>query len=216
MSRPVKTSVIVFPFDLFGSGGTGAGALLLADELHEILADNRREQVVTRARAYTANVRLRETEFDTLERCARWRRQGRQLARGPLGRGDFLLWLAGNHLGALPVYDELSGHDDTLVLQLDAHLDIHHFHDTTQELSHGNFLLHCAGPLPPLINVGQRDLLLPAEWINQHFRHAFPAPTVVLEPTSTLAALRHAVEEAAHACLWTSIATCSTRLTSPR
>ena len=42
-SRRMKTSLIVFPFDLFGSGGAGAGAALIADEFREILADNRRE-----------------------------------------------------------------------------------------------------------------------------------------------------------------------------
>jgi agmatinase len=189
----LKTSVIVFPFDLFGSGGTGAGAALLADELREILADNRLEKVATRAKVYNAHVRLRETSFETLEACADWRREGRQLARSPLRQGDFLLWLTGNHLGVLPVYDELSGREDTLILQLDAHLDIHHFHDTTTELSHGNFLLHRTDPLPPVINVGHRDLLLPADWIGKHFQQTFAAPALVLETAATLAALRQAV-----------------------
>src|SRR5579872_3023649 len=49
----VKTSVVFFPFDLFGSGGTAAGVQLLADELREMIADNRRETVATRARCYT-------------------------------------------------------------------------------------------------------------------------------------------------------------------
>ena len=41
----MKTCAVFFPFDLFGSGGAGAGVDLLADELREILADNRRERV---------------------------------------------------------------------------------------------------------------------------------------------------------------------------
>src|SRR5262245_49934728 len=57
-ARAVKTAVIIFPFDLFGSSGTAAGAQLIADELREILADNRRERVRTRARAYTKKVKL--------------------------------------------------------------------------------------------------------------------------------------------------------------
>src|SRR5581483_675425 len=144
--RPaMKTSAVFFPFDLFGSGGAGAGASLLADELREVLADNRRERVPTRARADTEHVRLREVPFQTLTDYAAWRDKGRQLVRQALGHGDFLLWVAGNHLGALRFYDELAGQEDTLVVQLDAHLDIHHFADCTAEPSHGNFLLHCAG-----------------------------------------------------------------------
>src|SRR4051812_42209937 len=104
----MKTSVVCFPFDLFGSAGAGAGAALLADELREVLADNRRERVPTRARAYTEHVRLREVNLETMEAVSDWRRLGRQAARQALRQADFLVWLTGNHLGALPVYDELS------------------------------------------------------------------------------------------------------------
>ena len=188
----MKTSVIVFPFDQFGSPGSSAGAALLADELREVLADNRRETVATRARAYTNQVRIRETTFDSLADVTGWRRQGRRLARQALRGGDFLIWLAGNHLGVLPVYDELAGQDATLIVQFDAHLDIHQFHNTSKDLSHGNFLLHCAGPLPPLVNVGHRDLLLPADQIGQHFRQTFSASTLALDPAPVLSALRQA------------------------
>src|SRR5688572_6330704 len=39
----MKTSVVIFPFALFGSGGTGRGAELLGDAFREMLADNQRE-----------------------------------------------------------------------------------------------------------------------------------------------------------------------------
>src|SRR5262245_63082694 len=127
----MNTTAVVFPFDLFGSSGAAAGARLLADELREVLADNRRETAPTRARAYSPHVRLREVSFERLDDYAAWRAQGRRLARQALARGDYLLWLAGNHLGALPVYDELSALGEVaLVVQLDAHLDVHHFRDT--------------------------------------------------------------------------------------
>ena len=61
----MKTTAIFFPFDLFGSGGCAAGVGLLADELREVLADNRRESVPTRARAYTDHVKIREASFAT-------------------------------------------------------------------------------------------------------------------------------------------------------
>jgi arginase family enzyme len=193
----MKTSIVSFPFDLFGSAGAGAGASLLADELREVLADNRRERVPTRARAYTEHVRLRELQFETLESLNDWRRQGRQVVRQALRQGDFLIWLTGNHLGALPVYDELSAvGEQALVVQFDAHLDIHHFHDCTQELSHGNFLLHCDGPLPPIVNVGHRDLLLLPEYIGQFFRRTFSAAEVAAELAGVRAELRGNVGKA--------------------
>jgi len=189
----MKSTFIFFPFDLFGSSGSGAGVALLADELREILADNRRERVPTRAQCYTDQVRLREFRFETLEAYAEWRRQGRQAVRQVLRQGDFLFWITGNHLGALPVYDELAGSDDTtLVVQLDAHLDIHHFRDCTRELSHGNFLLHCEGKLPPLINLGHRELLLPPDYIGQYYRRTFSAAELAIHPQPILAELRRA------------------------
>jgi arginase family enzyme len=187
----MKTSILFFPFDLFGSAGAGAGVNLLADEMREVLADNRREKVPTRAHAYTDKVRLREFRFDTLDSYADWRKQGRQAVRQVLRQGDFLIWVTGNHLGALPVYDELStAPDRTLVVQFDAHLDIHHFHDCTPELSHGNFLLHCAGPLPPLVNVGHRELLLPADHIGSYYQRTFPAAALAINPQPLLLELR--------------------------
>jgi arginase family enzyme len=183
----MKTSAVFFPFDLFGSSGAGAGADLLADELREILADNRRERVPTRARAYTDQLRLRRFTFETLAAYTTWRQQGRQAVRQAFRQGDFLLWVAGSHLGVLPLYDELAGcGEEVLVVQFDAHLDIHHFADCTRELSHGNFLLHCAGPLPPLVNAGHRELLLPADYVRQYYRQTFSATELARDPQPAL------------------------------
>jgi arginase family enzyme len=186
----MKTSAIFFPFDLFG-GGTAAGVGLLADALREILADNKRETAPTRASAYTGQVRLREAVFEKLDDYSTWRRQGRQLVRAALRQGDFLLWVAGNHLGVLPVYDELSARGESvLVVQFDAHLDIQQFRDSTTEPSHGNFLLHCDGPLPPLINAGHRDLLLTSDLIVRHYRHAFSAAEMAADTVGVVGRLR--------------------------
>jgi agmatinase len=188
----VQTTAIVFPFDLFGSAGAGAGAELLADELREVLTDNKRERVPTRARAYTDKVRLRDFTFETLEAYQDWRARGRQAVRQALRRGDFLLWLTGNHLGALPLYDELGGGGDgTLIVQFDAHLDIHHFGDCTPELSHGNFLLHCA-TLPPLLNLGHRELLLLPDYIARYYRQTFSAEQIAIDAGTVARQLRAA------------------------
>jgi agmatinase len=189
----VNTSAIFFPFDLFGSGGSAAGATLLADELREILADNREERTQTRARAYTRHVRVKELAFETLDSFQDWREKGRKAARQALRKGDFLLWVAGNHLGALPVYDELSAlgvadlERPTLVVQFDAHLDIHRFGGCLRQPSHGNFLLHCDGPLPAVINIGHRELLLPDDQIQAVYKATFPAAGVALDPAPALA-----------------------------
>ncbi len=187
----MKSCFVFFPFDLFGSAGAGAGAKLLADELREILADNRRERVPTRARAYTEHVRLREFQFETLDAYAAWRRQGRQAVRQVLRQSEFLFWITGNHLGALPLYDEMAADaEGTLVVQFDAHLDIHHFSDCTTEPSHGNFLLHCEGALPAIVNIGHRDLLLMADYVGQYYRRVFAAADLAIDSRPALDQLR--------------------------
>ena len=59
-------NVTVFPFDLFGSAGTGAGARLLGDAVNEILDDTERETRPCRADALRGNVRIKEFAFDAL------------------------------------------------------------------------------------------------------------------------------------------------------
>jgi arginase family enzyme len=171
----LKTTAICFPFDLFGSGGTAEGAKALADALHEILNDNRRETVPTRAAAYQNKVHIREFVFETLDAYHGWRRIGREAARRALGKNRFLIWLTGNHLGVLPIYEELSAGPESVVVQFDAHLDIQNFADSSKEPSHGNFLLHAAEPLPGVINIGHRDLLLPQEHIQKYYQRTASA-----------------------------------------
>ncbi len=194
--RGVKTRAIFFPFDLFGNSGTRAGAELLADAFQEMLADNRREKVPTRARAYTSRVRFEEFLFETLADYQDWRPNARAAVRAVLERGEFLVWVTGNHLGALPVYDELSGQGSPLVVQLDAHLDVYHLSDCTSALSHGNFLLHCAGPLPPLLNLGHRELLLRPDHIARYYHQSFAAAELALDPEPALHAVANAAAEA--------------------
>ncbi len=193
----MTTTAVFYPFDLFGSAGTGAGAELLADAFAEMLADNRRERIPTRADRYTNQVKIRRFSFETLPAYQDWRARARRLVRRVWRGGDALLWVTGNHLGVLPVYDELARQTPgTLVVQLDAHLDIHQFADCTPELSHGNFLRHCAGPLPPIVNIGNRDLLLPPEAIAPYFRRTFAAADLALDPEPAVEWVRKAAGEA--------------------
>jgi len=189
----MKTTAVFFPFDLFGSAGTADGARLLADAFAELLADNRREKLLTRAAAYQPHVRMREFPFETLADYQTWRGEGRKAVRQALRKGDFLLWTAGNHLGVLPVYDELARLEgETLVLQFDAHLDVYNLSDCSAELSHGNFLLHCDGPLPALVNVGHRELLLRPEYVAQYYRWTCSAAELAVGPEPALERVRKA------------------------
>jgi len=189
----VKSAALFFPFDLFGSAGAGEGVLLLADALREILEDNRREKAPTRARSYAKKVILEEFSFDDLPSYLDWQGKAREAIRKSLGK-DFLLWFTGNHLGALPLYEELGRQDgESLVLQFDAHLDIHHFDECSKEPSHGNFLMHCSAPLPMVINVGHRELLLPANHVHQYYQLVIPADQFTSDTDAALVLLQDAV-----------------------
>ena len=189
----MKARTVIFPFDLFGNPGAAAGATLLGDALREMLADNRREQVPTRARAYQRRLHIDELTFDTIQAYSSWRERGRKAARNVLAKKDWLLWIAGNHLGVLPVYDELASLGaGTFVLQLDAHLDIYNLTDCSSDLSHGNFLLHCAGPLPSIAGVGHRELLLRPDYIDKFYAKTFSASALAIDPEPALSYVRKA------------------------
>jgi agmatinase len=175
----MRTTAIFYPFDLFGSPGAAEGAELLADAVREMQADNRRERRPARSAAYCDALRVREQSFSTLSDFSGWRKQARKSVRDVWRAGDFLIWGAGNHLSALPLYEELGAVEPpAVVVQFDAHLDVYNLTDCTEELSHGNFLLHAEGPLPAVVNVGHRDLFLPSQQVGRHFAANFPAHDV--------------------------------------
>lgn len=191
---PMRSTVAVFPFDLFGGGGTGAGAQLLGDVVREILDDTEEETRPCRADCLRDKVDVRDFAFETPEQVRDWRKTGRAAARKAIKAGDFLLWLGGNHLSVLPVLEELGR--DTLVVQFDAHLDAYAFHDTTKALSHGNFLKHFESPRPRLVNVGHRDLfLMPAE-IGETFEGVYSAEDVATNVGEVATELRARAEGA--------------------
>jgi arginase family enzyme len=187
-----RTQVLVFPFDLFGSAGTGAGARLLGDAVREIIADTARETRPSRADALRGQLRVRELALDTMAQVNDWKARGRKAARQALASGDFIVWLGGNHLSVLPLLEELGGEaaSDTLVVQFDAHLDIQDFHDTTAELSHGNFLKHAAGRLPRIVHVGHRDLFVTPVEIAKTFEAVYPASQIAVDLDGAAESLR--------------------------
>jgi arginase family enzyme len=203
---PPRASVISFPFDLFGAAGCGAGAEQLADFVQELLADNRQETRPTRCDAYRGRVKVRELAFGTPKAVANWRLLGRQTVRQPLRGGDRTLWLGGNHLSVLPVYEELGadgGAANTLVVQFDAHLDVYQLHDVNPNPANGNFLLHADGPLPAVVNVGHRDLFLLQPDVRERFAATHSAVQVAANADKVAADLRRRAEKAAR--VWVDI-----------
>lgn len=151
---------------------------MLGDAVREVIDDTAEEKRPTRADVLRGRIKLREAAFETIEQIRDWQTRGKQLAQQCLKSDQFTLWLAGNHLGVLPVLEQLGS--DSLVLQFDAHLDIHDFHDTTKELSHGNFLRY-AERLPPIVNVGHRDLLIPEAEVAGTFAATYSAEQVATD-----------------------------------
>ncbi len=169
----MHTSAVVFPFDQFGSAGTGAGAQLMGDALREIVEDTQAETEPNRGACFAGRVAIDEFTFDTPADLRDWKKTAAAVVREKVAAGDSLLWLAGNHLSVLPIYEALG--KDALVIQFDAHLDIFNLSDSVTELSHGNFLMHAEGPLPKVVNIGSRDLFLPPAHVKKYFDRVWPA-----------------------------------------
>jgi arginase family enzyme len=191
------TEAVFFPFDCFGSAGTAHGAELLADAVREMLADNRREQMPARGHSYTPHIKVRETTFPNEKKISTWRAQGRTLIQKAFAGGRRLVWSTGNHLGVLPLYDELAtSANDTLILQFDAHLDVFNLTDCESQPSHGNFLMHVEGQLPAIVNLGCRDLMLPKEHIRKYYHQVFPAEDIAQNPDAVVAGAVKAARKA--------------------
>jgi arginase family enzyme len=185
----MSTLAVILPFDLFGSPGTGAGAQLVGDALREMLEDNRRERMPARAACYGGQMRLKELTFEKLDDYRVWHKQARKLAKQSLKKGEFLLWVGGNHMSVLPVLEELGAKAGSLCVQFDAHLDVYNLTGCTTEPSHGNFLLHADGPLPPIVHIGHRDLFLPRDAVAKKLHATYPAEQLHVDPRAALRSL---------------------------
>ncbi len=193
----MRANCVVFPFDLFGSGGSAAGAMLLGDSLQEMIDDTAAETQPVRLKAAAANLDIHEMDLSTIELMANWQNAAREMCSEILHPDEFTLWLSGNHLGVAPVLESLEV--GTLIIQFDAHLDCYDLHDTYTTLSHGNFVAHLPDAVD-IVNVGHRDLFLPHASIRKHFTEAFAADE---DEAKVIAALRKRVAKAKH--VWLDI-----------
>lgn len=196
----VNTRMVFFPFDLFGSGGAAAGVELLSEAVEEMLDDNRRERLPTRARAYQKHVRTHTFSFDRLSDYQDWKQQARRVIRQAIRKKEFLFWITGNHLGALPLYEELGAglmpESETVVIQFDAHLDVYNLSDCKSELSHGNFMLHSSERLPTILNIGARELLLRPEYVCQYYQEVFSAADLAVNSQPAEEKIRQSAAQA--------------------
>lgn len=151
-----------------------SGAELLGDALREMLEDASAEDRHHRSTSFVSQVEIEEIEFRTIDQYAAWRVSAREVIDRSLKNGNFLIWVGGNHLSILPLYEELAARKGSLVVQLDAHLDLYHLRDCVTELSHGNFLRRL-DPLPAIVNVGHRDLFLLPNEIAKYYRQTMSA-----------------------------------------
>ncbi|WP_020470930.1 arginase family protein [Zavarzinella formosa] len=197
----MRTTAVVFPFDQFGSAGTGAGAQLMGDALREMLEDIDEETEPTRGDCFVDQVSIEEFTFDTPAHCLDWRKTAAAVIREKFDGGESLLWLAGNHLCVLPVYEALDKND--LVIQFDAHLDVYNLSDSVSELSHGNFLMHTDGSLPRVVNIGSRDQFLPDKHTGEYFHRIRTAEDWHTDPASVLKSLQSLVKKAGR--IWLDI-----------
>jgi agmatinase len=191
----MKTHAHFFPFALFGHPGTQGGAELLADAVRELVADARKEKTPNRARAFSRHVVVEEHLLETMEDLVHWLPRAREAVRSVWTKQDFLLWAAGNHLGVLPLYEELAS-TDTLVVQFDAHLDVYNLDGCATELGHGNFLLHADKPLPPIVNVGHREQVLDPKHVQETFLETYSAIDLACRADEAIAKLKNRCDAA--------------------
>lgn len=191
-----ETLIYICPFAQFGNAGTQSGAELLGDGIREMLADNEQERRPHRARAYQPHVRIEELDLATPEDVRQWRDRAGKEIKKVMAKDEFFIWIGGNHLSVLPVYEELAHHDGSLVVQFDAHLDVYHFDDTVKELSHGNFVRQLPAHRPAIINLGHRDQSLKPETIAKHFKAAHSAEALATDSAAMEVDVRRQVQSA--------------------
>jgi arginase family enzyme len=182
------TTVYVCPFALFGNAGTQHGAELLGDAVRELLDDSRRERRACRSAAFRERVRVEELPLATPGDYAAWRTRAGTAVSRAVDAGSLIVWLGGNHLSVLPVYEHLARLPKSLVVQLDAHLDVYHYDDCVTELSHGNFLRHL-DPRPAVVNLGHRDQFLPTAEIARWFAAAHAAADLFADEAAVMRAV---------------------------
>jgi arginase family enzyme len=181
--RARKASVVFWPFGLFGTPGAEAGAHDLHDALLASLSEAE-DAAGSRlaAAARTAEIELRP--FATLDEIAAFRELIGAAFAERRRRGELPIFVGGNHLVALPVYDALAAERGrACVVSFDAHIDAYHATLAAEDLNHGNFLLHVRGrERLSIVNVGHRDLATDERRATAALDAAWPAEAIAARP----------------------------------
>lgn len=174
----MNIGVAVFPFDLYGAAGTSAGAETLAEVVQEIRRDAEREQQPCRTHRLRNQLRIYRCVFNKPRHWQQWQQRGRRLFLRLRQQHRFILWLGGNHLSVLPVLEQLE--PDTLVVHFDAHLDIHHFDETLETPSHGNYWRFLPESRLEIWHLGHRDLFVLPEEASRFFQQVHSATDIAM------------------------------------
>lgn len=172
MKRPRggRTRVVFWPFGLFGNPGAESGIGELSQSLVASMAEWEAEPGC-RQHALPARTRIEVCDYLEVEDFLSWREDIRRRFEACLRARDFPVFVGGNHLVALPVYEAYSAMDARVcIVNFDAHLDAYDLASSKERLNHGNFLLHLAkGPRLAIVNVGHRDLTLAPARVREVF-----------------------------------------------
>ena len=179
--------VVFWPFALFGNPGGEAGV----EMLHEALVASLEEAALeptSRQHALARDAEVELRPFLDEEAFVGWRAEIGREFKASLGRGEFPVFVGGNHLTALPVYQAYADMDARVcIVSFDAHLDAYALAGAQETVHHGNFLLHLArGPRLSIVNVGHRDLILGPERVREFFDRDWPVEAIAARPLEAL------------------------------
>jgi arginase family enzyme len=168
-----RARVVFWGYSLFGNPGAESGVEELFQALTERAKDYRAEPRC-RQHAVAKSTKVQMWDYNTVEDYASWRRDMRRYFFKCLEADEFPLFVTGNHLGMLPVYEALASIDARIcVVSLDAHLDIYDWAAEKEPLNHGNFLRKLARGSLAVVNVGHRDLTLAEDDVRRFFDRAY-------------------------------------------
>lgn len=169
-----------WPFSLFGNPGAETGVQELHESLCEAFRDYGRE-TVCQQHGLVAETRIEIWDYNELKEYGSWQSDLRRHFKRTLDRGEFPIFIGGNHLAVLPILEAYAADTRRIcVVSFDAHLDIYRWSQSKEVVNHGNFLLHLKrGENLAIVNVGHRELSLSSTAISEVFAKSFGIDEIV-------------------------------------
>jgi len=153
--------IFVFvPFDLFGNPGSGISNEKIF-HISEIFLNRMRNSENLDDFFYKMGNRIKliKLHFSSLSEIISWEASVKNTLNSIISKGAIPILIGGNHLSVLPLYKLYSKMNTNIgIVIFDAHHDLLETKDTSNNISHGNFLRHI---LPTenlhVLHVGTRD-----------------------------------------------------------